>query len=115
MKRPPDMRIHPDMPGEAGWLAQEITADLQKALLEFTLEFSQSHRLTGVSVVFMCIQQWMTDLVELNPQATGDYLRALADLADKYTSSERLDAENRRTKARAAILNSLAKVMDKEG
>lgn len=104
----PVIELHPDMPGEAGQVSRAVSNIISRNVLKYTKRTARELKTTGVSVVFMTIQHFLKELIELNPEAAADYFRALGDLADEGAPHEaKLNAERRRKDARAALLASL--------
>lgn len=101
------IELHPAMPGEAGRIAQAIKAIVGKSLHKHTKRCAKDMKTTGASVVFISITHFWDELREVNPTATADYFRALADLIEAPDPDSAMNAEQRRKDARASLLASL--------
>lgn len=104
----PIAKVHPQMAGDAGKLARIIEGGVRQELFKATKRFTRKTKITGVSFVLMGVRMWWEELMEINPVAAADYLRALADLGEAREHEAKVNAEERRADAVQRLIHGVA-------
>lgn len=100
--------IRPPLIFPAGRATSAKEQRIQQYLIRMVREAHADTKLSGASIVLLGMQLWAAEMIEMDREAAGEYLRCLSEWAGPNMTEERFEAiEDRRQAAAMKIFNAV--------